>query len=73
MASILKLGGSSSISSRTRMPRPRVVIFVVSAVTVVAVVGGAEMRQYRAARRASADDEMESMVLYDIINSVPIT
>lgn len=53
MASMLKLGGSSSISSRTRMPNPRFVIFVVSAAAV---------RQERAARRASADDETESMV-----------
>ncbi len=44
------------------MPRPRVVSFVVSAVAVVAV-DGAEMRQDRAARRPSADDEkLESMI-----------
>lgn len=56
MASILKLGGSSSISSRTRMPRLRLTVVVVAVVVVV--------RQERAKRRAIADeDEMESMMM----------
>lgn len=54
MASILKLEGSSSISSRTRMPKPRRVMAL--------VVGRQAAEERAAARRASADDETDSMV-----------